>query len=253
MINNKKKQVAFITGISDGIGKSLAIKLNYCGYKVMGISRNKPDYIEDNKNIIWFEFDLKKKFDSVNFLAEFHKYSHKVDIIIFNAATAYYEKIIDISEQHFYETLQVNLLSSIFIFKNLLPIMKKNSQTIFVGSSTEYLPSPNMGLYGMLKAAQSHMVKTLSVECMPHRIIFKEVKPGFVKTNFAQKTGCPQKNLDEKLAISSDYVADDIIKLIQSNKYQIHSGILSKCLYLAYKISPRIGLLWSRRRYGKEN
>ena len=242
----------FITGISEGVGKSVAIKFAKLGYKVIGISRSKPDYLYNYPNIFWFYFDIgvdRNNFDSISFKSYINKYTDKFDLIIINAASACYGKLLSLSDNDILKIVNTNFLSSIKILKILIPMMKNSGQVIFVGSSAEYLPAPNMGIYASLKAAQSHLAMTLSVEYMHSNIQFKVVRPGVINTGFAAKSNVPYNELEQKIGILPEKVADDIIKLSKQKRFFLNSGRVSQLLYMLNKISISFIIWLSKKRH----
>jgi short-subunit dehydrogenase len=245
-----EKPCAFVTGISEGVGKCVAMKLSKMGYSVIGLSRSRPKYISEYPDIHWFFFDLSKDFDHDVFVSSIHKHTHTINLIIFNAAYAYYGKVFDLPETHLKQMVNTNLISSIYILKHLLPMMGKSSQVVFVGSSAEYLPAPNMGIYAALKVAQSHLSMTLNIECIHKNIKFKVIKPGFINTSFAQKSSVPFSAFNEKLAMHPDKVAFDIIRLMKKNTLSLHSGWVSKLLYVLNRISIKSCFMFSKKRHG---
>lgn len=245
----RESQWAFVTGISRGVGKSIAVKLVKQGYNVIGISRSRPHYVTDYSEIHWFPFDLSKDFESEVFVSSVRSHTQTINLTIFNAAQAYYGKVIDLPDSPLAQILNTNLLSSIHILKCLLPMMEQNSQVVFLGSSAEYLPAPNMGIYAGLKAAQSHLALTLNIECIHQKIRFKVVRPGFINTSLAQNSGVPYNTLNEKLGMHPDKVADDIMRLTRKNKLTLNSGWVSRFLYLLNRISINVCLKLSKKRH----
>lgn len=252
MTVNKTPKVVFISGISEGVGKSIAIKLSNEGYYVIGISRSEPDYLADYPDIHWFKFDISESFEDERFRAEVEKYSDCLDLLIINAAAAYYGKVLEIPSSELENVLHTNWLASIGMMRALVPMMPPGSQVLFVGSSAEYLPAPNMGIYAALKAAQSHLAQTLSVEYMHSDIQFKVLCPGVINTCFAQNSGVPYDELEAKLGLSPDNVADDLLRLVKKNSFFINSGRVSKLLCLLNKMGPAMTIWLSKRRHGKK-
>ncbi len=75
----------FITGISSGVGKTVAEKLLVEGYSVIGTSRTRPDDLEEKKNMHWIccDFSRKMKFDDI--AAKVSALTNELDCVILNA------------------------------------------------------------------------------------------------------------------------------------------------------------------------
>ncbi len=207
-------------------------------YNVVGLSRTEPDYLSGFPNIGWFHFDLSQKFNDDEFTVSLSRFTERIDLAIINAATAFHSPLAAIPGDICDRMIATNLTSTIRMLRHLIPIMPPGSQTVFVNSSVEYHPAPNMGLYAALKAAQSHLASTLNVEHFSLGIRFKVLRPCFINTSFARKAGEPAANINENAGLDPDLVADDLIRLTRKNVFMLNSGRFSKFLYVLNRISP---------------
>ncbi len=237
-----EKKWAFVTGISEGIGKSVALKMSKDGYNVLGISRTRPTYLHDCPNINWFQLDLSVKLDKEAFLSKVKSHTQNISVVIFNAAQAHHGKLMDMDDDMLTQMVNINLLTTIHILKTLKPMMKSGGHVIFVASSAVYFPAPNNAFYAALKATLGTLATSLNVEHRNENIKFKVLRPGFTATPMAERTGRPDKlsGTEWYLNMTPDHVANDIIKLTRSNRFVINSGWVSKLMSILNRVSPKI-------------
>lgn len=243
----------FITGISDGVGKYLATKLADGGYKILGISRSKPDYLEQYKEkIFWFPFDLANTVDCNSLVQKLQIYTHEIDLIILNAAEAYYAKLWELNEEKILRLLNINLLSPIYILKYFLPFLPLGGQVIFVSSSAVNFPAPYMALYAAAKAAQESIALSLNVEAVSKGLIFKIIRPGEIATGLALKAGVQGGIPTGRFVLSPEKVADGIVAAIRSSKTIINLGFVSKLMNCLNKFGPLLLLKLSLFRHKQQ-
>ncbi|MCP4146420.1 MAG: SDR family oxidoreductase [bacterium] len=248
-MNDINETWAFVTGISEGVGKSMALRLAGEGYNVIGTSRKEPAYPLEQHGIHWFHSDLSGELSGDEPAAHLRKHTANLRVIVLNAAESHYGKIPEISHQHLERLMRTNFLSNIYLLQNLLPMMERGGQVIFVGSSAEYLPAPNMGIYAALKTAQSHLAATLNVECQHQGITFKVIRPQGIRTRLAEKFGVPTDKHHDKTGLTPDRVAMDILRLMKKNTYVLHAGWVSRLLFVFDKIGVAFCILFSKRRH----
>ncbi len=245
------KKWAFVTGISEGIGKSVALRLEKNGYNVLGISRTEPKYLSDHPNIYWFQLDLSETLNKDEFLTKVKSHTKSISIVVLNAAQAHYGKVLDMDDDLLLKMININLLTSIHIIKTLIQIMESGGHVVLVGSSGAYFPAPNNALYAAIKAAQGHLAMSLNVEHLKENIKFKVCRPGFTATPMAERTGRPEKlsGTEWFWNMTPDHVANDIIKLTRSKRFMINSGWVSKLMSIFSRISPKLCLFISIQRH----
>jgi len=244
-----KKGWAFITGISSGVGKCVAIRLSQEDLNVIGVSRRRPPYLSDFPNINWFGFDLSKPFDANGFTAGIRRYTENLQLIVVNAAFGHFGKFQTILPEHIDRFVHTNFISTICMLQQVDKFLTDKGQVIFVGSAAEYFPAPQHALYGSLKAAQSHLAMSLNLEYQKKGVKFKVIKPCAIRTSFGKKSGSPDWSSESWFHIEPERVANDILKLTKRNRLVAHSGTMSKIMYLLNRLSPRMCFELSKKKH----
>lgn len=243
----------FITGISDGIGKSVSIKLAQKGYKVLGISRNKPDYLERYAgSVSWFPFDLSQNSGFDLFEEKVRAFTRTLHGVILNAGINYHSHLHKLDDKKIKEILDVNLTGHVFVIKYLFDLLAPGGQVIFVSSSSVNLPEPNIALYTATKSALESIALSLNVEAASKGLKFKIVRPGGVDTDFWNKAGVPGGTPIGRFVLSPDKVGDDIILAMGENHLFVNSGFLTKVASLLHKFGPKFLVRFSQLRHKVE-
>lgn len=182
-------KTALVTGSSRGIGRAIAIRLAQDGYWVIVHGAGNMAKAEETKNIIQqnggkAEVIMSNLCDieQTKELCEKIKY---IDVLILNASLQYRTPWQEISVEACYEQLNCNFVSSMILIQAATENMKKNKwgRIVTVGSVQEAKPHPDMLVYSASKAAQTNMVKSLSLQLAKDGITVNNVAPGVIYTD----------------------------------------------------------------------
>lgn len=165
----------FITGVSSGIGKSLAEILVEKGHEVFGIARREEILEEmltklENKNFYAKKCDLENLEEMENVFKEMEGINFIPDIIILNAAV-FLETNNDLDFNIYKKTFDINVLGSAFWVYKFLPYFLKRGDGAFIAISSVSAIRQGAGpaAYSASKAALS--------------LTFKRMRSKFSKTN----------------------------------------------------------------------
>lgn len=182
-------KTAFITGSSRGIGKAIAFRLSNDGFKVIihGVTESKhikaiKESIEKNGGVAEIAVGNLCDLEATKRLCGVAK---DADVLILNASLQYRTPWQDITEKECLEQLKCNFVSSMLLIKAAAPHMKKAGwgRIITVGSVQEAKPHPDMLVYSASKAAQTNMMRSLSVQLAKNGITVNNVAPGVIYTD----------------------------------------------------------------------
>ncbi len=164
-MNNRK---VFITGGSRGIGKEIARIYQEKGFIVTAPTRQ--------------EMDLSN-IDSVRGYFKIHK-NEGYDIVINNAGCNYIREIDDLDDKLTEQMINTNLVAPMYILKELVPYMKKNSfgRIVNIGSIWGVVAKPGRSVYSATKHAIHGITMTLADELAQYRILINTIAPGQTET-----------------------------------------------------------------------
>lgn len=106
-------------------------------------------------------------------------------VIILNASLQFRTSWQEISVEECYKQLNCNFVSSMMLIQAVAENMKKNKwgRIVTIGSVQEAKPHPDMLVYSASKAAQTNMVKSLSLQLAKDGITVNNVAPGVIYTD----------------------------------------------------------------------
>ena len=204
-----------ITGGSNGIGLDLVKNFLNQSFKVLCLSRNKPN-IKDT-NLTFLKVDLSNKSNLIKLKKKISNFNTRY--LICNAADLgevnYFEKVnINKWEKSFF----LNLFSHIYITKFCLKSIKKQKGTIFFlaggGAANSFVKFSG---YSLAKTAIVRFAENLAAENKNSLYSFA-ITPGPVKTKLLLKTLQYGHKIKKNRIVNSDRCVNLVNYLIKSKK-----------------------------------
>ncbi len=189
-------QVAVITGSSRGIGRSIAETMAAQGAKVV-VSSRKADACEEvaeairraKGQAIVIPCNISRKEEVEALVQGAVKEWGRIDTLVCNAAVnPYFGPLAGISDDAFDKIMSSNIKSNLWLCNFTLPSMaeKGGGSVVIVSSIGGLRGSAQLGAYGISKAADMQLTRSLAVEWGPKNVRINCVAPGLVKTDFAR-------------------------------------------------------------------
>ena len=182
-------KTAFITGSSRGIGRAIAKRLACDGFNVIIHGVTESEKLKELKREIEEEGGAAE-IAAANLcdLTETMKLAEavsNVDVLVLNASVQYRTPWQEITLGACYDQLNCNFVSSLALIQMAVQHMKDAGcgRIITVGSVQEAKPHPDMLVYSASKAAQTNMVRSLSLQLAKDGITVNNVAPGVIYTD----------------------------------------------------------------------
>lgn len=206
-----------ITGCSSGLGLALTNYYLQKGFKVYGISRNKPEI--QNQNFIHISFDLSKISEIKTSLTTILKEIKNLDLVFLNAGMLGKIKILkELSIEEMQEVYSLNVYANKELLDILMQIDVKNIFIISSGASkTGY---KGWGSYSLSKAGVNMLVNLYSNEMFNTKII--ALAPGVIKTPM------------------TDYIRFELDENIFTSAKKLNEGLVQTAFETAIKIDAFI-------------
>lgn len=189
-----KDKVALITGARQGMGKSHAIVLAKQGVKVVVTDINQADcqkVVDEIKNsggeAIAFKLDVSKKSEVESVVTETVKQFGKLDILINNAGIAQFKPFLELTEEDWDKTIDINLKGEFLCAQAAARIMKEQGGGVIINIGSVAMGQqgfgmPNTAHYCASKGGIAAMTEALAVELAPFNIRVNAIAPGLIET-----------------------------------------------------------------------
>ena len=184
--------MAVVTGASSGLGAQLCIDLARAGATVVGLARSTDRLEKLATDLRSFSPGSETITCDVADTAELRRMLDRVagahgpiDLLVNNAAQDPGIRLVDITEEDFRHTFDVNFFAPVAATLAVLPAMvERGSGTIVnVSSDGGRLPAPGPGAYPSSKAALSAFTESTSFRLGPKGVHIHVVYPAFMATD----------------------------------------------------------------------
>lgn len=182
-------RTALVTGASRGIGKAIALRLAQDGFEVIVHCAGNID----KANAVAQEIRSRggsaqvvaKDLTDIENIAPLCEKARDADVLVLNASLQHKKAWERISVKECHEQLNCNFVASMLLIQAAAENMrsKKWGRIITVGSVQEEKPHPDMLVYSASKAAQTNMVRSLSLQLAQDGITVNNVAPGVIYTD----------------------------------------------------------------------
>lgn len=183
--------VAWITGASTGIGRSLARDLVQEGYTVAVTSRDEErlaTLVTETGGmpgkVIPFPCDVTDEAGMRKAIAEIERKAGPIALAVFNAGTYFPTRGERLDALNFVNTFDINLFGVLY---GLAPVVDRmrargRGQVVLVGSASSFFGWPSAAAYGASKAALNNLAEALKHDFDKMNIRLQVINPGFVDT-----------------------------------------------------------------------
>lgn len=218
-MRNGKKLLTILTGATSGIGLELAKRLVLTDDLVVIGRKNESEARKlISQNIKYIQTDISKPADATKAIVEgLNGFKiEKIDCVIHCAGTGVYTSPEQETLDHIDQNVSVNLLFPVLLTRALASHMEPaNGKVVLIGS-VAHKGSPNMASYAASKAGLAGFARSLEAEWRG-RIDVQVIHPGPTLTPMLEKAGYTV-GMERHIFLSPKVMADEVLKVIQSNK-----------------------------------
>lgn len=190
----KESKTALITGGARGIGRAISLSLAKNGFDIgLNFRKSKEDAkelkkeIEERfkKRVILLRGDISRKRDVQSIVKEFIKEFGRIDVLINNAGITKDNLIIRLAEDEFRKVIDVNLVGTFLMTKEIIPHMlrRRSGSIINISSIVGIFGNKGQVNYSASKAGIIGFSKSLAKEVASRNIRVNVIAPGFIETD----------------------------------------------------------------------
>ncbi|MET3698769.1 3-oxoacyl-[acyl-carrier protein] reductase [Bacillus oleivorans] len=221
-----KNKVAFVCASSKGLGKASALELAKEGAHVVLTGRDEKELQETKKQlqslteseVEYVVCDLTKKEDIENAVRYTIEKFNRIDILINNSGGPPSGTFEQFTDEDWYQSFELNLLSYVRCIRAVLPYMKEQNygKIINLTSTSIKQPIPGLLLSNTFRTGVMGLSKTLATELAGFNILVNTVAPGRILTDRVQTLDSIKA---EKTGMSLEEVQNHSKKSIPLGRY----------------------------------
>jgi 3-oxoacyl-[acyl-carrier protein] reductase len=191
-------KTVLITGGANGIGRATALAFAKEGAQVALLDHDKAELMNTadlirnhGANVFPIEADLGTAHGvEAGIAATLAALPDGLDILINNVGHADPRPFMEITDEQWERTFQLNLMSTVRVTRLLLPVLRKKSKAAIVNNASDLGRQPEAAPadYGAMKAAMLSLTKSLARAEAP-RIRVNAVAPGPIWSTFWSRPG----------------------------------------------------------------
>lgn len=243
-------QVVVITGLAQGMGREVALRLAAAGNAVagfdvdaQGVDSLRAELKEKGCDALLATLDVCDRPGILAFRDEVLGKYRRVDTVLSNVGIGFFGPFEEVDLEKANRCLEINVVGPAAIFQAFVPAMRerRSGKLVAVSSLVGQIPFPFESIYSASKFALEGMVLSLRYELEPYGISVALVQPAQVSTQFAAKIhtlppqGSPYRERvrrfiarDEELiksAIDPATAAARIVAVVNASSPRLHNPI----------------------------
>jgi NAD(P)-dependent dehydrogenase (short-subunit alcohol dehydrogenase family) len=179
--------IAWVTGASSGIGRTVALELSQRGYKVAATARRAAELeslAAESQNIYSFPGDITDRAGMARLVGEIEDLHGQIALAFLNAGVYFITERDRFSADVVWRTFEINVGGTVNCLDPVLAAMERRGkgQIALTSSLAGYGGIEGSAGYGSTKAALIYMAETLKLTYERAGLTIQIVNPGFVHT-----------------------------------------------------------------------
>ena len=219
-------KVALITGSSRGIGKQIAIKLAKNGYNIVVNYVNKNEEVEKTiEELKQFGVEVLEAQGDISNYEQSEKIENlviekfgQIDVLVNNAGITKDMLIMRMKKEDFTKVIDVNLVGTFNITKNVIPYMmkKRNGRIINISSVVGISGNAGQCNYAASKAGIIGFTKSLAKEVASRNILVNAIAPGFIDTDMTKVlSDSVKEGINAQIPLKRMGTAKEVAKVVK--------------------------------------
>lgn len=221
-----ENKVAYITGGSRGIGKAIALELADNNFNIVINYKTESSALEELKSKIedkgvkclLVQGDISNFEDTERMTKSILETFGRIDVLVNNAGITKDGLIMRMKKEDFTSVIDVNLVGTFNVTKNVIATMVKQREGRIVNLSSVVGISGNAGQtnYSASKAGVIGFTKSLAKELASRNILVNAIAPGFIQTDMTNVLSDEVKaNVNSQIPLKRMGKAEDIAKIVK--------------------------------------
>lgn len=177
-------KVAFVTGVSSGIGRAAAARFAHQGHVVFGSVRDLAT-AQPIAGVQLVRMDVRDEASIQSAVQGIVDRAGRIDVLVNNAGAAMLGAVEETSVSEARSLFDTNVFGALRTSQAVLPHMRsqRSGRIVNISSVLGFLPGPYMGLYAATQHALEGMSEALDHEVRKLGIRVVLVEPSYTRTN----------------------------------------------------------------------
>lgn len=190
------RRVAIVTGASKGIGRAIACELAATGVDLVVNARGgellgevAEEVRSRGREVEAVAADVATPDGAAEVIERARKRFGRVDVLVNNAGKGAPKPLLDLTEDDWHESLELNLMSAVRLSVGCVPVMQAQGggRIINISSRVGRQPDPYFAAYAAAKAALINFTKSLANAFSKDGILSNCVVPGLIRTEAVEE------------------------------------------------------------------
>jgi NAD(P)-dependent dehydrogenase (short-subunit alcohol dehydrogenase family) len=185
-----KGKIAVITGANGGLGTHVTQALLDAGATVVGVSRKIEQADFSTGTFVAMPSELSTAEGTRRMVEKVTAQFGRIDLVVHTVGGfAGGKPIAEIDDKTFQDMIDVNLNSTFYLLRAVIPVMRKtgNGRIVAIGSRAAVDPGAGVGAYSASKAAMVSLIRTAAIENVDAGITANVILPGTIDTAMNRK------------------------------------------------------------------
>jgi len=227
-----RDKTAIVTGAGRGIGRDISLRLAEEGCNLALVSRTgkqlekvKEEIECINSKAIIFPGDISEKGSISKIIEETMEHFNSIDILINNAAVLFPSDFMEITEEEWDKTMNINLKSAFLLSQKILKIMvkRKSGYIINISSTAALEVPPGIAAYGISKLAMVGLTQAMYVVGKDFGVKVSAIYPGMTDTEMLRGFSPP---VDPEKWMRPEDISDCVIFLLKQSDRMVIKDII---------------------------
>lgn len=222
----KEFKNGIVTGGTRGIGKEIVYDLANANYNIgLNFLKNEEEakQIKDDiekkfkVKVLLLKGDVSKEEDVKKVVLRFINEFKNIDLLVNNAGITKDNLIIRMKLEDFYNVLNVNLVGTFLMIREVLPYMikEKDGSIVNISSIVGIFGNKGQSNYSASKGGVISLTKTIAKEVASRNIRVNAIAPGYIETDMTKELPIELKEkIIKEIPLGRFGKPEDISKLV---------------------------------------